>query len=46
MIFMDKKLIIPFLLLFLSLELAGQSFDAYRKRMMRDFNDYKERIYY
>lgn len=42
MIFMDKKLIIPFLLLFLSVELSAQSFDEYRKRKMKAFNEYKE----
>ena len=42
MILMGKKLIIPFLLLFLSLELSAQSFDEYRKRKMKAFNEYKE----
>ena len=39
---MDKKLIIPIILLFLSVELPAQSFDEYRKRKMKAFNEYKE----
>lgn len=39
---MDKKLIIPIILLFLAVELPAQSFDEYRKRKMKAFNEYKE----
>lgn len=42
MILMSKKLIIQFLLLFLSLGLSAQSFDEYRKRKMKAFNEYRE----
>lgn len=37
-----KRLFILVLITLLSTELPAQSFDAYRKRMMRDFSDYKE----
>ena len=37
-----KRLFILVLITLLSTELPAQSFDAYRKRMMKDFSDYKE----
>lgn len=39
-----KRLFVLVLITLLSTALPAQSFDAYRKRMMKDFNDYNEQM--